>query len=147
PDHAGSADRPGLHPAPGLMKSRRRAGFTLLEVMVAMVILSVAVVTLVQLGSQGLRLLQVSSDHQEATILAARLARGVDTLSVGTESGQEGQFSWERRVRMVAVPDELSPGPGPAPRLLSLAIAVRWGRGRIVEVSTLRLAQDSAATP
>ena len=126
---------------------RESAGFTLLEVVVAMVILSVAVVTLIQLASQSLRLLKLSSDHQEATILADRLVRAADPATEGMESGQDGQFTWERRVRAVAVPDELSPTIGAAPRLLSLAVAVRWGSGRAVEMSTLRLAQGAAATP
>jgi prepilin-type N-terminal cleavage/methylation domain-containing protein len=127
--------------------SRENAGFTLLEVVVAMVILSVAVVTLIQLASQSLRLLKLSSDHQEATILADRLVRAAAPVAEGMESGQDGQFTWERRVRAVAVPDELSPTVGAAPRLLSLAVAVRWGSGRTVEMSTLRLARDSALTP
>ena len=122
-------------------------GFTLLEVLVAMVILSVAVVTLIQLASQSLRLLKLSSDHQDATILADRLVRAADPVAEGMESGQDGRFTWERRVRAVAVPDELSPTIGAAPRLLSLVVAVRWGSGRTVEISTLRLAQGPAASP
>ena len=129
------------------MSGRASGGFTLLEVVVAMVILSVAVVTLIQLASQSLRLLKLSSDHQDATILADRLVRAADPLTEGVESGQDGQFTWDRRVRAVAVPGELLPTIGPAPRLLSLVVAVRWGSGRTVEMSTLRLAQGSAATP
>lgn len=129
------------------MSRRASPGFTLLEVLVAMVILSVAVVTLIQLASQGLRLLKLSSDHQDATILADRLVRATDTLAEGVETGEEGRFTWERRVRVVAVPDELLPTSGPPPRLLSLAVAVRWGSGRTVEMATLRLAPGSATTP
>jgi len=127
--------------------SRESAGFTLLEVVVAMVILSVAVVTLIQLASQSLRLLKLSSDHQEATILADRLVLAADPATEGMESGQDGRFTWECRACAVAVPDELSPTIGAAPRLLSLMVAVRWGSGRTVEMSTLRLAQGAAATP
>ena len=119
----------------------------MLEVLVAMVILSVAVVTLIQLASQSLRLLKLSSEHQEATILADRLVRATDPVAEGMESGQDGQFTWERRVRPVAVPDALLPTIGPAPRLLSLVVAVRWGSGRTVEMSTLRLGQGAAVTP
>jgi general secretion pathway protein I len=129
------------------MSRRTSAGFTLLEVLVAMVILSVAVVTLIQLASQGLRLLKLSSDHQEAALLADRLVRASDASVEGVESGQEGQFSWERRASLVAVPDELAPASGAPPRLLSLSVAVRWGSGRTVELATLRLAQGAAATP
>jgi type II secretion system protein I len=126
---------------------RHSAGFTLLEVLVAMVILSVAVVTLIQLASQGMRLLKLSSDHQEAIMLADRLARAADVSTERIESGQEGQFAWERLTRVVAVPDELTPTIGAPPRLLSLSVTVRWGRGRTVELATLRLAQSGAATP
>ena len=126
------------------MTRRPRAGFTLLEVLIAMVILSVAVVTLIQTASQGLRLLKVSSDHQEAVTLADRLVRAVDGPVEGMDSGQEGPFTWERRVRVMAVPDELSPISGPSPQLLSLSVAIRWGNGRTVEVATLRTVQGAA---
>ena len=129
------------------MSRRTNAGFTLLEVLVAMVILSVAVVTLIQLASQGLRLLTLSSDHQQAALLADRLVRASDASAEGVESGQEGQFSWERRASLVAVPDELAPASGAPPRLLSLSVAVHWGSGRTLELATLRLAQGAAATP
>jgi len=129
------------------MNRRNRAGFTLLEVLIAMVILSVAVVALVQTASQGLRLLKVSSDHQEAVALGDRLVRAVDNPVEGMESGQEGPFTWERRVRVMAVPGELSPVSGPSPQLLALSVAIRWGNGRMVEVATLRTVQGTAATP
>src|SRR5712692_1931274 len=108
------------------MRGHKGTGFTLLEVLVAMVLLSVALVALIQLALQGLRLLSLSGDHQEAVALAARLARSTADADEGLESGQEGPFTWERRVRLVAVPDELLPISGPAPRLLALSVAVRW---------------------
>jgi prepilin-type N-terminal cleavage/methylation domain-containing protein len=129
------------------MNRRTSPGFTLLEVLIAMVILSVAVVGLIQTASQGLRLLKVSSDHQEAVALGDRLVRAVDSPVEGADAGQEGQFSWERRVRVVAVPDELSPTSGSSPQLLALSVAVRWSNGRTVEVATLRTVQGTAATP
>ena len=129
------------------MSRRADAGFTLLEVLVAVVILSVAVVTLVQLASQALRLLKLSSDYQEAVVLADRVVRAGDASVEGVETGQEGQFDWERRVTLVAVPDDLEPVGSPFPRLLTLSVAVRWGSGRTLEVATLRLAPASATTP
>jgi len=122
-------------------------GFTLLEVMVAMVILSVAVVTLVQLSSQGLRLLRVSGEHQDAVMLADRLARSADVSGESVDTGHEGAFEWERRTRLVAVPADLAPVGTGAPRLLSLSVAVKWGSGRSVEISTLRLAQTTGTMP
>ena len=132
------------------MSRRADAGFTLLEVLVAVVILSVAVVTLVQLASQGLRLLKLSSDYQEAVLLADRVARAPDAspdASIeGVETGHEGPFNWERRAILVAVPDDLAPVGSAAPRLFALSVAVRWGNGRTLEVATLRLAPATVTT-
>lgn len=129
------------------MSQHRGGGFTLLEVLVAMVILSVAVVTLIQLASQGLRLLRVSGEHQDAVMLADRLARSADVSGESVDTGHEGAFAWERRTKLVVVPADPAPVGTDAPRLLALSVAVKWGSGRSVEVSTLRLAQSTAVTP
>jgi general secretion pathway protein I len=129
------------------VSQRRDGGFTLLEVLVAMVILSVAVVTLIQLSSQGLRLLRVSGEHQDAVMLADRLARSADVSGERVDTGHEGAFAWERRTKLVVFPADLTTTNTDAPRLLSLSVAVKWGSGRSVEVSTLRLAQSTATTP
>jgi prepilin-type N-terminal cleavage/methylation domain-containing protein len=116
----------------------RSRGFTLLEVLVAMVILSVAIVTLIQLTSQGLRLLRLSGEHQEAALLADRLARTA-ILVEGVETGEDGPLTWERRVAPVAGPDELDPPTGPVAKLVALTVTVRWGHSRALEVATLRV--------
>lgn len=118
------------------MKGRR--GFTLLEVLVAMAILSLAVVALIQLTAQGLRLLKLSGDHQAAALLADRLAREVTAVAEGVEAGQEGALTWERRVADAPVPQDLDPPSGPTARLLARTVVVRWGLNRAVEVTTLR---------
>lgn len=129
------------------MKRPRNPGFTLLEVLVAMVILSVALVTLIQLASQGLRLLRLSGEHQEAVMLADRLVRTSDVSNEGMDTGHEGAFQWERRARLVPVPGDLVPAGATAPRLLALSVVVQWGNGRAVEVATLRVASDGPARP
>ena len=129
------------------MSRRADAGFTLLEVLVAVVILSVAVVTLVQLASQGLRLLKLSTDYQEAVLLADRVARAAEASIEGVETGHEGRFNWERRATLVAVPDDLAAAGSAPPRLLSLSVAVRWGTGRTLDLATMRLAPATATTP
>jgi type II secretion system protein I len=118
-------------------------GFTLLEVLVAMVILGLAVVTLIQLTSQGLRLLKRSGDDQVAALLADRLAREVQPSDERVETGQEGALTWERRVIQVALPVELDPQSGSPARLLSLTVVVRWGHHHAVEVATLRTVPPS----
>jgi len=114
-------------------------GFTLLEVLVATLILGLAVVSLIQLSSQGLRLLKHSDDQQQAALLADRLARAAEPLAEGVETGQEGPMTWERRVALMGGPDELIPPSGPTPELRALTVTVRWGPGRSLELASLRL--------
>ncbi|HVC65696.1 MAG TPA: prepilin-type N-terminal cleavage/methylation domain-containing protein [Candidatus Dormibacteraeota bacterium] len=113
-------------------------GFTLLEVLVALTILGIAIVTLMQLSSQGLRLLHLADDYQRAVLVADRLVRTTDALQVGVDTGREGPFQWERRVGLVAMPEALTPGAGPRPRLLTLSVVVRWGSNRTLELASLR---------
>ena len=134
-----------------------RGGFTLLEVLIAFAILAVGVVSLIQLTSQGLRLLKVSGDHQQAVQIADRLTRDTqvnaedETSEPIVETGEEGGFTWERRVTRVALPEELEPKtpvPGKeVPGLYAVAVAVRWGHNHMVEVATLRAPTGPAATP
>lgn len=114
-------------------------GFTLLEVLVATLILGLAVVTLIQLSSQGLRLLKHSDDQQQAALLADRLARAADPIAEGVETGQEGAMTWERTVAHAGAPDELIPPGGPIPELRALTVTVRWGPGRALQLASLRL--------
>jgi type II secretion system protein I len=124
-------------------------GFTLLEVLVGLAILGIAVVTLIQLASQGLRLVGVSGEHQQAVLVADRIMRETMAIVDGVESGREGSFTWERRISPVPVPDELNPPSGPTPQLLAVSIIVRWGQSRSLELATLRVAlrPPSAARP
>lgn len=115
-----------------------RGGFTLLEVLVALMILSLGGVALVQLSAQGLRLVKQSGDHQSALLLADRLARQTPVLTEGVETGQDGSLQWERRIAAVATPDALRPPAGPAPRLMALTITVRWSPTAALTVATLR---------
>ena len=71
-----------------------------------MTILGLAIVTLMQLSSQGLRLLRLSGDYQQAVLVADRLVRTVEVPHEGVEAGQEGPFQWERRVALVPMQTE-----------------------------------------
>jgi general secretion pathway protein I len=120
-------------------------GFTLLEVLVALTILGIAVVALMQLSSQGLRVLHLSDDYQQAVIVADRVARATDALAEGVDAGQEGRFQWERRITVVPVPEELTPGAGPQLRLYALSVGVRWGRDRTLELASQRAVAERPA--
>lgn len=124
-------------------------GFTLLEVLVALAIVALAVVTMVQLSAHGLRLLRTSEDYQEAVRLADRLIRAVEPDRERVDMGQQGALRWERRIALMRVPDELTSGAGPKPRLYTVSVAVAWGSNRTLELTSLHAAvetSDGAAT-
>lgn len=126
----------------------RSAGFTLLEVLVAMAILAVAVTAVMQLFGQGLRLARASGEHLTATLLASQKLTEVAQagLEPGESRGVEGTYRWQAAVRPVPElqPVELPEGLRPTGQLVQVAVRVEWGRGRVVELTTLRAVE---ATP
>lgn len=127
------------------LERRFNSAFTLLEVLVALTILGLGVVTLLQIFSQGLRLGARSSARTETVTTGARvmdelLAR--KSLSDGPQAGTLGATGrWSAQVEAVR-------DPGPALRLTSnwelkevtLEVSVNEsGRERRVELKTLRL--------
>jgi type II secretion system protein I len=117
----------------------RASGFTLLEVLVALAVLSFAVVVSIQAFAGGLRLLKLSGEHQEAMLIADQKAREiVAPTSGGVESGTEGAFAWERQVKIVATPDLDVEGRSVKWRVWEVDVRVRWGDHREVSLATLR---------
>jgi general secretion pathway protein I len=130
------------------MKAARaqQAGFTLLEVLVALAILSLAVVASIQGFAQGLRLLKLSGDHQQAMLLADQKVREMVEPVEGQDGGTEGPFRWERIARPIPTPDLMPPGGIPRGRLYEIDVRVTWDPRREVEVRTLRMTSTLTAT-
>lgn len=126
------------------MKGRHpwQAGFTLIEVVVALAILSVAIVAAIQGFAQALRLLKLAGDHEYATLLADQKAREIVTPQVGEAEGQDDRgFRWHTVTTEVPAPDLTREGVRlPAWRVYQIAVKVRWGEQREVELTTLRTA-------
>jgi len=137
--------RSGTRPA---RRSPSQAGFTLLEVLVALAILSIAVVASIQGFAQALRLLKLSGDHQRAILLADQKAREVVQFEPGREEGVEGNFHWERTTTLLPVP-ELTPTSGGDPhwRVWQVAVRVQWDERRHVDIATLRTLPKQADAP
>jgi prepilin-type N-terminal cleavage/methylation domain-containing protein len=115
------------------------SGFTLLEVVIALAILSLAVVTSIELFAGGLRLLKLAGEQQDATLLADQKTREVETPTERHDTGEQGPFTWERTVRANDVPEELRISGLRPSRVYTITTRVRWG-DRVVEVATLRTA-------
>jgi general secretion pathway protein I len=128
------------------MRRRSQAGFTLLEVLIAFAILSVAVVAVIQGFAQGLRLLKVAGDHQQAVLLADQKTREMVVPVEGHDQGKEGNFDWERVVTVVPAPDLTRTAATAKWHIYRIDVKVTWGDKRGVEIVSMRTATDSRDT-
>lgn len=128
------------------MHQRRSAsGFTLLEVLVAMTILGLGVVTLLQIFSQGLRLGARSTTRTETLTSGARLMDELLARKKLTEGAQTGTVGAEGRwsAQVQAVRDNTLSLNLSSPwelKEVALEMTVTDGeRERRIELKTLRL--------
>jgi len=130
----------------------RQAGFTLLEVLTAFVLLAVALASILQIFSSGLRDAQLADEYARAVMIAqSRLAAftAADRMEEGSSAGVESPFSWALTVQPY---DDRQEDPAAAAqgeyrlavRLLRVESRVSWpaadGRDREVRLATLVLA-------
>lgn len=121
----------------------RQRGFTLLEVMLAFVLLAAALGLLLGMLSRGLRQIRQSQGESEAALYAQSL---VDQLGVlepivpGLRDGDFGGGRYHYRMQINEVPDPAPAPPAPnvataaaapkavgAPVLYRIALEVTWG--------------------
>lgn len=127
------------------MMKRASGGFSLLEVLVAFVILALTLSVVMQIFSGGLRNAALADDYSRAVLLAeSRLAE----LSVQPLEGEaRGEFDEKYRWRSTIHPwvDDAGAGAQPLPvRLMEIEVWVAWGEegggSREIGLSTLQLA-------
>lgn len=133
-----------------MSRSRRsQQGFTLLEVIVAVVIAALCLAALSQVFATGVRAASTSSDYMRAMTLAQSLLAGVGvekSTSDGSESGtsSDGRLAWT--VSISPEPTDEAENPVRPPlelkRVIARVVAVSandapGNRGRTVELVTL----------
>ena len=150
-----SADRNAASPV-GMMQARARArgvaGFTLLEVVVAVAIAALALVALFQAGSAGLLTVNDATRVEEAVDRAqSHLAAFVGTglITAGESEGDDGDgYRWRLSSRQAAV-QPLATGPSDVSMILyEVSVVVSWGgraRDHSVELQTERIRTVGAA--
>lgn len=126
------------------MRSNCR-GMTLIEVLVAFVVLSVTMAVIMQIFSGGMRNARLAESYSRAVFLAESKMAAVGLerpLALGEESGQVGSdMQW--RVSVSPAEDDATTNAQLMPvRLYQVRVAAAWGedgRQRQVELVTFRL--------
>jgi general secretion pathway protein I len=131
--------------------ARGHRGFTLMEILVAFVVLAAAVGVLYRTFSTSLRNVDAVAGYSEAIAVAeAKLtAIGLEQpLQEGEDSGatEDKRFSWQIAIRPYTPPDSPQDVPGgfaTAQQLWRATVTVTWNehgdRKRTIELSTLRM--------
>ena len=133
-------------------------GFTLLEVMLAFVLLAMLMGLSIAALSNGLRQVRRAQDETEATLYAQSLLDGIGVLAPITPGARDGRFGdgrYRYRLDIREVPDPAPIGPAPAaapdlaqpPRLYRVALLVQWGEGSAGQRLRLATLRARAANP
>jgi general secretion pathway protein I len=126
---------------------RGREGFTLIEIVVALAILSIGVTVIMELFAGGLRSARVSEDYTKATwhgqakmeemLMIRDLSEGV------TEGTFDDQFSWKSEVKKdtPSLGQDENTGASPPVDVYQIVVTVTWPSGtgkRSLELESLR---------
>ncbi len=115
-----------------------RAGFTLIEVIIAMALLSICLVMIMQLFAGGLKSARTSCDYTRAVIIAKDK---MEELSINPVS-ESGEFEEGYRWETEALPYE----EGEGYNLMKIKVKVFWGdvsnRERSIELVSLKVVSD-----
>lgn len=134
---------------------RRRTGFTLIEIVVALVIMTVSLAALMQLFQTGMAGSSAAENRIYATLHAqSRLAAlGVETtLEVGETDGDfDDRFRWSTLVAPIESADGMAPGAlrrAPTATAYQVTVSVLWGpldEAQSVSLTSIDLALEAAA--
>jgi general secretion pathway protein I len=141
-------------------------GFTLLEVLLAFVLLGAAMGLLIAMLSNGLRQVRQAQDETKATLYAQSLLDQIGVLEPIAPVSRQGEFDRGRYRYQLEVTETRDPVPAPqppdgspapvatvgGPKLYRVALAVSWGTGQPsqrLDFVTLRarMPQPAGAAP
>jgi general secretion pathway protein I len=132
----------------GSVPVRRQRGFTLLEVIAAIMLLAIAFAALMQVAGGSIRLSQNASEHSEAALWARSLldtAFTTEPVKAGTTSGRFDQrYSWQLQVTPWRPADA---APSAPLQLYQLDLEVMWGASVHPHSAHFRTLRLASATP
>ncbi len=125
------------------MRTVKKQGFTLIEVVVALAILGIGLTVVIELLSGGLRLARVSQEYSTAMNYARSKLEEVliqPALEEGTEEGEfDDTFRWEMGVEKVDIlPLEKDRDFKPPVELFQITINVNWKSGSRTRSATVK---------
>ena len=118
-------------------------GFSLIEVLVSFVLLSMSLAVILQIFSTNLRAVDSVGKQNRALILAESKLAGLGNeipLAPGELSGESGAFNWQLKVSPFI--DDAGKDSGIIHELYEVAMTVNWERGAGssgIELRTLRV--------
>jgi len=123
-------------------------GFTLIEVLTAMMILTISMVTIFHLFSDGLRAAKISNGYTRAIFHARAKMEEVllaDRLREGESDGViEPGYRWHLSIVPMEEDPDLSGDVNPSTKLFRISVDVIWDNGgheKNFSLSTLHLAE------
>ena len=131
--------------------SKRANGYTLIEVLVAMMILTMALTVLMQMFSAGLRTIDTSADYARATLVAQSLLAATGSAEVitsGETHGREAKFHWIRTVSEYRA-EVIDNVESTIPAAYLVIVVVEWPgrvRPRSLQLTTIKLARTGGQT-
>ncbi len=141
-------------PAMKVNTGRRSGGFTLIEVLVAFIVLAISLGALFQIFSTGMRASRSAEEYTRATLLAeSKLAAiGITgALEEGETTGEyEDGYHWRVAIRPYRLDGPEPEGLPPPIEAYEVIVTVSWGEGsgdRSVSLTTLRLKSGAGAGP
>ncbi|MGB5454656.1 MAG: type II secretion system protein [Gammaproteobacteria bacterium] len=128
------------------MRARRQRGFSLIEILVAFMILAMSLTVIFRIFSGGLRNVALSEDYARAVLVAeAQLsAIGIsEPLEQGVSSGEWGKrFRWERVIENYQPWEQQDKQLSARVLAYQVTVNVDWehaGRSRQISLSSVRL--------
>lgn len=132
-----------------IVHARYQYGFTLLEVIAAIMLLAIAFTVLMRVAGGSIRLSQNASAHSEAALWARSLLDTAFTTEPIRPGATSGRFDQRFRWQLEVTPWRPTAAPPNTPlQLYQLDLDVMWGppvHPRSVHFRTLRLASAAPA--
>jgi general secretion pathway protein I len=135
------------------MRARRAGGFTLLEILVAFIVLAVLGGAMLQLFQGSLRNVALAAEYSDAALLARAKLAEFESRAGLLPGSEEGVFDTGYRWHAELQPhleDETEPAPDAVLQALRLDLVISWGEAddqRSYAVQTLLLTPRAAGWP